>query len=375
MSNFKQSGFSQSRSAQHHKHWRSLVGAATVATLATVAATLASQVPAAFALSTSANLAQPGSLASVQARSANLISRRVASLQAAIKVLSSVNFLGTDGTALVNEMQGDINGLEALGTTISAATTVQQAEADQALIFTQFRVYRLVLPVAHDVRLADQVANVDVPAINQGLSSLQALGGTPSGAVIEAYVASGQAQVQVALNAVAGLSAKLLAYTPAELNADNSLLYPAEVSIAAAGRAIAIARRYLALAQRYAQAHPATTTTTSTTTTTTVPPLAPGRRRHLRLCRLRLGLMAPMSVVLAGREAFVLSASCKLRPVQAVRVRVEVTVRGHLELTWSRHFRLGQPMGHNLVELQVTGHEWLPWDGKAYRAASAAMSR
>lgn len=367
MTNFEQWG-----SAQHHKHWRSLAGTAIVATLATVAATLTSQVPVALA----ASPFQSGSLTAVQARSAQLISRRVASLQAAIKVLSGVGYLGSDSSTLVNGMQADITGLEALGATISTDTTVQQAQADQALIFSQFRIYRLVLPVAHDVRLADQVSNVDVPAIDEGLSGLQALTGTASGAVIGAYVASAQAQVQVAVNATTGLSAELLAYTPAELNADNALLYPANVSISAATRAIAIARRYLSLGERYAQGHPTTTTTTSTTTTTTaVPsPVAP-RGRHLGLCHFNLGVMAPMSVVLAGRKAFVLSAGCQLRPVQAVRVLVEVTMRGHLELAWSRHFHLGQPMGRKLVELQVTGRQWLPWNGRLYRERSVAVLR
>ena len=69
----------------------------------------------------------------------------------AIKTVQGDSFLGSDATTLVNDMQADITGLQALGTKIAADTTVSQAIADADLIFTEFRVYYVMLPVVHDV--------------------------------------------------------------------------------------------------------------------------------------------------------------------------------------------------------------------------------
>ena len=58
----------------------------------------------------------------------------------------------------------DIAPLQQLDTKIQSDASVQQATADYETIFTNFRVYRLVLPAAHVACDASRVTNTAVPA-------------------------------------------------------------------------------------------------------------------------------------------------------------------------------------------------------------------
>lgn len=124
--------------------WSAAAGVALVATLATVAGSLAPTVSTAFASTTPT--AAPtdaipnwsNSLSEIKALAAEAISIRLNALGAAIKTVQGDSFLGADGTTLVNDMQSDITGLQALGTKINGDATVAEAIADADLIFTEF---------------------------------------------------------------------------------------------------------------------------------------------------------------------------------------------------------------------------------------------
>ena len=70
-------------------------------------------------------------------------------------------------------MQADITGLQAVVRKIAADTTVSQAIADADLIFTEFRVYYVMLPVVHDVTGIDYIVNVDLPALSKDITAQQ----------------------------------------------------------------------------------------------------------------------------------------------------------------------------------------------------------
>ncbi|GEM_PF-2389887 len=260
------------------RHWRALAGTVLLAALATVAAMLAPGAPAALAddqtaTSTTA-VPPPGQLVAIQARSAALVRQRVASLEAAIRAVGRESYLGTDAATLEAAMQADITGLQALEAKIAADTTVQQAASDQALIWTQFRVYRLVLPVARLVATTGYIVNVVLPALNQELAEAQARVSSSGQGALGPLVAQVQAELQVAANATNGLSAELLGYTAAQWDANPGLLVPAQTSVRTALQAISLARRDLGVLDRYLHRYPPSTTTTtitSTTTTTTAP--------------------------------------------------------------------------------------------------------
>jgi hypothetical protein len=265
------------------------------ATLAVVAGSLAATgpafadtttttVPAATTTTIPANIVGFNRLHWIKENAAYQIRIRVRSLNAAIKVVQEKPYLGTDGTTLVTGMNSDKTGLEALGTKIAGDTTVKQAAADRLLIFTEFRVYRLVLPVANDVIAVDYTDNLTLPSLDQSITQLKAQINSCNEGVLGPLVSSMETQVQIATAATSGLAAEVLSYTPAQWNANHKLLNDATSDIRAANRAIAVAKSDLRKADRYLRkgladhscgtttTTPSSTTTTSpTTTTTTVP--------------------------------------------------------------------------------------------------------
>jgi len=233
----------------------------------------------------------PSRLAWIQASSAHLIANRVAALDAAIAVVQKLSFLGTDGTTLVANMQADISGLQALGTTIAGDTSVEQAAQDRGLIFSEFRVYLLVLPVVRDVVVVDEVTNVELPAVQDAITKLQGLETSSNQSFLGPLVTGMQTQVQIATSATAGLNTQLLAFTPSQWDANHRLLANVNSDLRAADGALRLAARDLEQAERFldnggrgrrhhhghGHGHgggngggygDGTTTTTSTTTTT-----------------------------------------------------------------------------------------------------------
>jgi F5/8 type C domain len=261
------------------KRWLAASSVALVATLATVAGSLAPNVQNAFASGTTVVRATdtlpnwPNTLSAIKAVAAEEIAIRLTALQAAITKVQSESYLGSDATTLVTEMQADITGLQALGTKIAADTTVSQAITDSDLIFTEFRVYFVMLPVVHDVTTIDYMDNVQIPALVKDVTALQGAENSSNQAVIAPLVAAMQSEVKVATDATTGLAAQVLTYTPAEWNSNHKLFSGADANIRTAQRAVYYATVDFNRANAYLNSHPTTTTTTvAPTTTTTVAP-------------------------------------------------------------------------------------------------------
>jgi hypothetical protein len=214
-----------------------------------------------------------GDLNQIKAQAARWIAHRITALTNEIAVVKGKTDLGTDGTSLVAEMQADISGLEALGVTIAGDTTVQKALQDSSLIFTEFRVYYLMLPVAADVIHVDGVTNVDLPNIAKAVAWIQSQENPSNQGVLAPLVANMQSQAQIATGATSGLSAQLLGFTPAEWDANHGLLNGARAQLVIADRAVSTADRDAQEAYRYLRHHtsPTTTSTSTSTTTTTLP--------------------------------------------------------------------------------------------------------
>jgi hypothetical protein len=261
--------------------WYAGASAAFVTTLAVLAGSLAATSAPASADNTTttdpsattvpaAAADVAGGLNWVKQDSARLISDRLTSLEGTIKVVQGRSYLGADGTTLVNGMGSDISGLQALGAKIAGDTTVGVAEADRGLIFTEFRVYHLVLPVTDDVPQTDRIVNVFLPAVQDAITKLEADEDSSNQAVLAPIVANMQAQVQLATSATNGLSAQLLAYTPAEWDADHGLLNGPTTNLRIADRALLTIDNDVREADQYLRYHHVPPTTTSTTTSTTV---------------------------------------------------------------------------------------------------------
>ena len=123
-----------SNHTQGRRRWQTATGGAIA--LAVAAASLAAVATPAFSdptpTTTTASTTPPPvsppvtvpsysfrDLNRAKAYAAALILERLNSLQVAIKKVQGDNYLGSDGTALVADMQADITGLQTLATTIS----------------------------------------------------------------------------------------------------------------------------------------------------------------------------------------------------------------------------------------------------------------
>jgi hypothetical protein len=87
--------------------------------------------------------------------------------------------------------------------------------------------------------------------------------------VLGPIIANMQAQAQLAASATNGLSAELLAFTPAEWNADHGLLNGPATELRIADRALQAAYNDIREAENYLRWHHAPPTTSSTTTSST----------------------------------------------------------------------------------------------------------
>ena len=168
--------------------------------------------------------ATPPSLSGIQAKAATAISLRVDGLNAAIAKVDADQRLGSDAAALAGYLQAQITPLQALGQKIAGDTVESTAAADYVTIFTNFRVLALVLPAAHIAGAADQIAVTTVPKLT-ALATKAASRVTPSNqAVLQPLISDLNGQITAAANATAGISATVLAYLPAQWNADHDLL-------------------------------------------------------------------------------------------------------------------------------------------------------
>ncbi len=223
---------------QSRRRWQTATGGAIA--LAVAAASLAAVASPAFSdptSTTTTTVTAPPAFPSVTVPSANfkdlnrakryaaaLILERLNSLQFAIKKVQGDNSLGSDGATLVSDMQADITGLQTLGTTIAGETMVGEVNASIALIFNEFRVYYLMLPVAGDVIVVDNAVNVKLPALASSISLLQGAENSSNQGVLAPLIANMQSQSGIITGATGGLSAELLSYTPADWNANHNLL-------------------------------------------------------------------------------------------------------------------------------------------------------
>ena len=231
-----------------------------------------------MAPTTSTTSAPSGDLSKAQSWGQWQIKSRVDALTREIKQVQGDNYLGSDGTTLISDIQADITGLQALGTTIAAATSLNEVNADNASIFTSYQVYNFLLPMVHDVVQADWVSNVGLPDIAKALTKLQSKENAGNQSVLGPLFSNIQHQQQTATGAVSGLSGELLGYTVVEWGSNHGLLNSPGANILIADKAVRTAEKDCSRAYdylRWFQSHGGGTTTTSTiapTTTTTVAP-------------------------------------------------------------------------------------------------------
>jgi hypothetical protein len=179
----------------------------------------------------------PGSLAAIQ-RTADLrITQRLASIEkTAIRVRSNTFLTDDDRATILATLDAGTTGLTALGDVIAADTDRATAAAHFTQIFTDYRVYAVVLPQSYYAAAADALSGSALPTLEKAYSGLSAAleaSGT-STTELEAALADMRAQIDTATAAVAGVSASALAVSPADFNANHAVLADEKAAIATA---------------------------------------------------------------------------------------------------------------------------------------------
>ncbi len=84
------------------------------------------------------------------------IQRRLDNLSTLQSLINSASKLSTsDKTVLLNEVSSTVSGLKQLNTQLDSATTLLEARTDVQNIITEYRVYVLVVPKVHLIKIAD----------------------------------------------------------------------------------------------------------------------------------------------------------------------------------------------------------------------------
>jgi hypothetical protein len=229
----------------------------TVATCALVGiggiASAAAATPTVASTPTGTSSAAPGTassdlrLAAIKARAAAAISRRHTSLVANIAGVSANTVINaTDKATLLATLNNDLSGLTALGGKIAADTTVAQASADYQTIFTTYRVYALALPQVRYAAATDDITGGVLPRLTDADTKLAALlmgvdsdKDTPA---VQAAMTDLGTQITAATSATNGLSASVLALTPAQYDANHALLSGPRATLAGASKDVRAAR-------------------------------------------------------------------------------------------------------------------------------------
>jgi hypothetical protein len=198
------------------------IALASGATLGALAGTAGAATPGSSG--NSGATAVPATLAGIKAKAATDIADRVNDLNAAIAKVNAAKGLGTSQATLVSYLGADIAPLQQLNQTIQGDGTLQQAAHDFGTIFSGYRVYRLVLPATRIAGAADHATTSSIPNLTTDAAKAQARVNSANQATLQPLIDDLDSQISAATNATNGVAATVLAFTPAQWNADNALL-------------------------------------------------------------------------------------------------------------------------------------------------------
>ena len=186
--------------------------------------------------------AAPATLAGIKAKATTDITARVNTLDSAIAKVRAAQGLGSGQATLVSYLGTDIAPLQQLNQTIQGDATVQQAGKDFATIFSGYRVYLLVLPASSIAVDAFHATTTSIPQLTADSTKAQGYLNPGNQAQLQPILGDLHNQIGAATSATNGLASAVLAFTPAQLNADRDLLASSRTSAQTARAALAKGR-------------------------------------------------------------------------------------------------------------------------------------
>jgi len=205
---------------------RLLIGASTVSVLALGSASAGALNATTAAVKTDATQAR---IQNIISKGDQEITRRLTSLNKLSGKISGAQKLSDSSkSSLTTEVSNEITGLTALKTKLDAETTLDGAKADAQSIFSDYRVYALIMPKVHLVRLADD-EQVTAGKLSDIATKLQARidSAKSSGkdvATLTTQMAQLQQLIQTVQSTASSVETKVLALEPSDYNSDHSVL-------------------------------------------------------------------------------------------------------------------------------------------------------
>ncbi|HET9173953.1 MAG TPA: hypothetical protein VFN56_01585 [Candidatus Saccharimonadales bacterium] len=178
---------------------------------------------------TSTSTTTANRLATLQSKGAAEITRRITSLNAAAAKLNSLTKITTSDKAyLSNEINTEISGLTSLQSKLAADTTLSDARTDVKSIYTDYRVYALLLPKTWIVKAADgqQVAEGNLTALASKLQSRldSAKESGKEVTQLQNELNDMETQTRNAQAISQPMEQKVLTLQPSDFNSDHSIL-------------------------------------------------------------------------------------------------------------------------------------------------------
>jgi hypothetical protein len=222
-------------------HTRAAIGVVIVGAILGVGiAAPASAAPATSAVDAATT---PRTLDGIKSAANLAVTKRIAALDvASARVAARPNTSDAHKETILATFDADSTGLEKLNATIQADTDRATAAQHYGQIFTDYRVYAVVIPQAYIAGAADGISDRAVPALQAAHDKLAtALEQKPNGET-QALLDEMQKQIDEASSGVAGIADSALAVTPADFNANHTVLSEKRASIVAAVAAAKQAR-------------------------------------------------------------------------------------------------------------------------------------
>lgn len=193
----------------------------------------------------------PPTLSAIKSRATDAISIRLTALNKADSAVRTRKFISSgDKATLLGTLNGDASGLTSLGQKIEGDTTVTQARSDYQTIFLGYRVFALAVPQVRFASLCDRITGAVLPRLSRAQSKLQRLlSGQDSSAdtpTVQSAMSDLASQMSAIASATSGLSAGVLALTPAQYDADHAILSSAKSTLVAAAADVQKARQDVA---------------------------------------------------------------------------------------------------------------------------------
>jgi len=162
----------------------------------------------------------PANLGAVQARVSLGLSNRVTQLGALSSAVAGAGDLSAaDRATLTSDVASEQSGIAGLVAKLPGDTTCQAVIADGRAMVVDFRVYVVMTPQVHltvsadtESALASKMAGLE-PQLQAAIDAAEQAG--RNGAAAQALFSEFEAQVAAATQASSGISAQVLAFTPA----------------------------------------------------------------------------------------------------------------------------------------------------------------